>query len=262
MKYLKLFNEELNPQTYRSAASKLKKLGHTKRSNDLERHAKDVESQEVLDRWINNIDTFKEYGVFKFDFHNATDVIDANTKKVNSKLGTKIMDSVEFYLDISFSDDVFDCLLAEGKEGGAQFSGSIPFFVGGVPINVDEDEKCEKFPCADFSNGFYWIATLNINFDVRDAINFTSITIDEYDRGQTGYPVIRDRKTANNLKNLLYNIFAEKIDYPSGYTDITNMYDKIEHAAANFDLISEYNFSMERVAQFIKSVPVNQLYKE
>lgn len=42
MKFIKKFNEELNPSTYRSAARKLKKLGHEKRSDRIEKWTEEV----------------------------------------------------------------------------------------------------------------------------------------------------------------------------------------------------------------------------
>ena len=75
MKYLKKFNEELRPQTYKSAARKLNKIvkekpalakaiGAEKRAKDLEEYAKKVEDLSHIDQWKKNIDQFSKYGEF------------------------------------------------------------------------------------------------------------------------------------------------------------------------------------------------------
>ena len=50
MRHLKRFNEELKGSTFRSAATKLKQLGHIRRSQEIESYAKGVEEREEKQR--------------------------------------------------------------------------------------------------------------------------------------------------------------------------------------------------------------------
>ena len=70
MKYLKKFNEELRPQTYRSAARKLDKLGHTDRAQALKDWALETEKKEEMIKWKDSIQDYAQFGTFKMAIKN------------------------------------------------------------------------------------------------------------------------------------------------------------------------------------------------
>jgi hypothetical protein len=67
MRYLKRFDEELKTQTYKSAAAGLKKLGHTKRADDLNAWADTTKEKEEARKLKEMIDLYSKHGVFKVD---------------------------------------------------------------------------------------------------------------------------------------------------------------------------------------------------
>lgn len=268
MKHILKFNEELSSSTYRKVANLLATLGHTKRAEKITTHAKDVELIEKNKKWKDNIEEYKQYGKFTFDlFEERTGggIDKRSGVKIPLKLSNLLMTG-DFYLDLNWSaDSFFESVTYDRSKNKNNFKGIFEFTFAGIPVNDKTKLLCEKnLPDPEFSNGSFWLGFLGIRFVVTDSVKFTDIYIDEYDENISGIPKISDRKTAINLKNLLYNIFSEKIDYPSGYTDIVNMYDKIEHDlnAPEIDLISEYGFNMSQLADFVKSFPVNKLYSE
>lgn len=67
MRYLKRFDEELNPQTYKNAAAGLNKLGHTKRANDLNVWAEVSKENEANKKMAAMVDMYSKHGVFRID---------------------------------------------------------------------------------------------------------------------------------------------------------------------------------------------------
>jgi hypothetical protein len=59
------------------------------------------------------------------------------------------------------------------------------------------------------------------------------------------------------------NCFDSKFDYPSGYRDITNIYDKIEHSVIQaLDMSINYGIDMDRIREDIQKLPVINFYKQ
>ena len=71
MKYLRKFNEELKPQTYRSAARKLTKLGHTDRAKALTDWSNEVESKEEMQKWRDQLQDYSNFGTFNINIRNT-----------------------------------------------------------------------------------------------------------------------------------------------------------------------------------------------
>ena len=102
MKHLKKFNEELKPSTYLSASRKLKKLGHERRSKELEIWGKEAENKVSMEKWENNIKTFSPYGkatikfmskkseIFRGDFY-LIFTFDSESKKFLDEKDWKLM---------------------------------------------------------------------------------------------------------------------------------------------------------------------------
>jgi hypothetical protein len=72
MRYLKRFDEELNTQTYKSAAAGLNKLGHVKRADDLNAWADVAKEKEEARKQKELVDLYSKHGVFKIDLSGVT----------------------------------------------------------------------------------------------------------------------------------------------------------------------------------------------
>ena len=275
MKYLKKFNEKLSSGVYSRASRKLTKLGHTKRANALKDYSKIVSNRESLIKWEENIAAFSKYGKVKLKLTKSNDK--EGDFFMDEKLSTKGEKDVfalpeiseYFYLQIipdidsmidSYSDEI-------GTDNFTEFN--IQFSVGAIPVDKESLDKVLSFfdqnsLKGEFDNGFIWAFFVSINFEIESGkMKFKELDIHTYDSSQTGNISIADRPSANRLKTMLKSMFTEKSDYPSGYTDITDAYEKMEKAIIqDLSMYSDYGLTMEKIHGLINSVNVNTLFKD
>jgi hypothetical protein len=247
MKYLRKFNEELRPQTYRNAARKLKKLGHDDRAKELEDWSGVKERELELEKWKQNIDEFSKFGKFKINL-------------VNPKTGKKLTE--EFYISLhidrySFGDSL-DGMIEDGE-------GEFWIAIGIIPTTKEVLDKCvEMVPDPDMGNGFIWAMSISLDFVIEnDTIRMTKYRLHNYDESISGDVSFADRPSANRFKNLLKDMFSDpNFNYPSGYTDFQYFYEMVYYIfGAQFGLSSEYGFSSEMITDFIKTISPNEMYK-
>jgi hypothetical protein len=72
MKYLNRYNEELKSSTYKSAADKFTKLGHTKRAAQLMQHHEKSLLREEIETWKKQVETYSKYGTIKVVIENKS----------------------------------------------------------------------------------------------------------------------------------------------------------------------------------------------
>jgi hypothetical protein len=268
MKYLKRFNEELRPQVYRSAArgilqSKLSPTGPgelTKiirspekpksvsdeawqRVTKLRSHADEMEKKQQLIKWKDTLQDYLPFGTSKLKITNPEN----NEELVG-----------DFALYINFDELAFeDSYEYERQNVDGKIKSSIPFFVGIIPTSEDLIEECEEvIPEPEFDNGFYWGMCVAIHFEIDgDNLTFTGLDVDDYDSGMTGEVSFADKPSARKFLLLLKNMFSNPgLNYPSGYSDETNAYKKLEQVILIRQSFSaDYGFSLEQVADFIQA---------
>jgi hypothetical protein len=251
MKYLKRFNEELTPRVYMSAAKKLSAIGHNDRANALKDWAGETEKREEIIKWKDRLQDYGLFGTYKMN------IVNPETKE---KL------TADFYLDLSFDELAFEDTFESAKGEGSDVEDvGIPFFIGLIPTSEDTLRKCEEImPCAEFGNGMYWGMILSLDFDVKgNQVKFKSFVLDDYDEGLSGNVSFADRVSAGKFKTLLKNIFTNpELNYPSGYTDVEYMYQKLEQVIlVQQGFSSDYGFELKNVADFINTQSPNTMYK-
>ena len=227
MKYLKKFNEELSPMTYKRAAAEILSKNKNnpalkKRHKALIDHGEDIRYKSSLIEWKNKIENFSKYGLINVISECESDTIQEN-----------------FYFDLCFEKE---CMI--DSHTGTEKEIDFPFFIGLIPSNQDVLDKClEIFPEPDFSNGFFWGFCLNIELKVvGDEYIFNGVTLDPYDEGLTGNTYLSNRRSALNLKNALVEVFSKK--YPSDYKNheytkqaIEETIDKLNISYESLDVI-------------------------
>jgi hypothetical protein len=252
MKYLKRFNEELRPRTYLSAAKKLTDIGHTDRAKALEDWAQETEKREEITKWKDNLQDYALFGTYKINI-------------VNPETGEKFTD--DFYLDINFDEMAFEDNFEYEKEQNPDEIKdiSIFFFIGLIPTSEETLRKCmEIMPEPEFGNGMFWGMSCGIDFDViKNEVKLNKFVLDDYDDNLSGNVSFADRSSANKFKTLLKNIFTNpELNYPSGYTDVEYMYQKLEQVIlVRQGFSSEYGFDLKQVADFINTQSPNTMYK-
>ena len=249
MKYLKKFNEELRPQTYRSAATKLLKQSpfNKERADNLRDWADKREMVEDSVKWEKMKQQCSKFGTYNLQIGNNAD-------------GTEFVGSFHPY--ITFERDGFLDEYEYNKEQGADFDMPLSLFLGSIPADQETLEKCiETMPDPDFGNGFFWTNNIGIQLYFESgSVKINDVKIDEYDDSLTGSVSITDRKSAQTLKTLLVKMFSEpNLGYPSGYNDFDSFYEMFEaKVLAEAGLSSDFGFSMEAIADFLKAVSANK----
>lgn len=249
MKYLKKFNEELKPQTYRSAAAKLLKQSpfNKERADDLRDWADKREMVEDSAKWEKMKQECSKFGTYNLQIGNNAD-------------GTEFVG--RFHPYITFDRDGFLDEYEYNKEKGADFDMQLGLFLGSIPADQETLEKCiETMPDPDFNNGFFWTNNISILIYFENgSTKIHDIMIDEYDDSLTGSVSVTDRNSAQTLKTLLAKMFSDPgLGYPSGYNDFDSFYEMFEaKVLAEAGLSSDYGFSMEAIADFLKGVSANK----
>jgi hypothetical protein len=258
MRYLKKFNEELKPQTYKSAARKLKKIlkekpalgkaiGAEERANKLELYSKEVQEKQDIENWKKEVEEFSKYGEFNIEMSTS------ETPSIKPKV-------YSFYLDIVTEiEQMIDSWDDEDPDNRELTFG---FCAGLIPKTIEDREEIKMNFNSDFWNGHTWGFWIYPTYTILNSeVTFKGLTIYNYDSSPNHQ--IADRKTAVALKRLLVNIFDPIFDYPSGHKDITNMYDKIERdVIQGLEISATYGIDMGRIQEDIKKLPIMDFYIE
>lgn len=258
MKYLQKFNEELKSSVFKSAARKLRKISKDQpvlakaikaedRASNLEEYSKRVENRENLQKWKKNVEDFSKHGEFNIE------VSRPGTPSIRPKIFT-------FYLDlVSDVESLIDSWEDEDQDNREITFG---FCAGFIPKSEEDIQEFLQNFNNEFYNGFFWGMWIYITYRVlQSEVSFKGIYIGDYDMSPKFQ--IADRKTAVSLKRLLTNIFDPTFEYPSGYTDITNMYDKIERSTIqDLEIGINFNIDMQRIKNDIQSLPIMDFYKK
>ena len=252
MKYLKKFNEELRPRTYMSAAKKLTAMGHTDRAEELKAWAEESEKREEVQKWKDRLQDYALFGTYKINI-------------VNPETEEKF--TGDFYLDVNFDELAFEDNFEYEKEKDPNNIKDVSmfFFIGLIPTSEETLRKCmEIMPEPEFGNGMFWGMSCGLEFEVqKDQVKFKSFSLDDYDDNLSGNVSFADRSSANKFKTLLKNIFTNpELNYPSGYTDVEYMYQKLEQVICiQQSFSSDYGFELKDVADFINQQSPNTMYK-
>jgi len=260
MRYLKRFNEELKPQTYKNAAVGLNKLGHTKRATDLNDWSEVSRQKEIDRKFKEMVDLYSKHGVFKM-------VID---QKV-----------FNFYLFFEF-DSNSNAENWQDWEKNRRFEGDNLWMVLDVCL-IPADEECLKFSLNNldyYKASTYYAGTIGIK--LSDAVGFEKEGTENdedlpYDSGQWELDLSHrgnvfyvegneisikfvNRLEANKFRKLIIDVFegnvemGETSDWPGGVKE------KIIDFYCNKKGVSIEEF--ENMVDSLKRITVNSLYKD
>jgi len=268
MRYLKKFNEELKPSTYRSAADSLQRMGHKKRASNIRDWSDTIEKMESHQYRINLWEGIKRKNLIKsissigeFDIEINIGNYDSTTQNYDTK---KIG---QFYLYLSLVKDILYTQLYGWRYFGECW---LPLDLGIVPANPESEEilKISK------DTGDNWeMISLNLTipysevtdnqlyeFGIKKPINIDDLEDQMFPSGKLRFlrsvPPFIDRKNAIKFKKALIDIFEGNVDYGSTPENPDGLKDEI---------MDELNtLTMENILRFIdsiKKINVNDLYK-
>jgi hypothetical protein len=249
MKFIRRFNEELKTSTYNSAADKLKKLGHEKRSKALTDWAKSQVDKSSMRRWEELKSKWSGFGKATYKF---------------MKSSKEVMRG-DFYLGLTFDDYQHLDSISYMKEERRDKSFNINFAVCLIPVDIDTLNKCKSSLPDKYFDGWYWGNWISLNYSVIDeSSKFKGISISPYDEELTLDLEIVDKPSARTLKKHLMACFDESQDYPSDIIDGQKfMYDLIfETICQKLDMTAEYNLTMESMLDDVKGYSHNYFFKD
>lgn len=234
MKYLKKFNEELEYSTYQSAARKLKKIGHVKRADAIQKHS-------INSNWKKLKDEFQEWGSSKLYF---------NKRSVGDD------HSGDFYIALDFMDDPTAESIIDAKEGKNQLH--LYFYMNIIPVDEKTIGICNSNLTDPDFNGSYQGPFPSIKYDIiNGGLKFKGIYLD---MAENIWKL--SRRAAMIFKKQLLSCFEEGGHYSSGIPNFSTMHDRIRDSINREDFTLEFNYTMEDIYNDIKNYPINYLYKE
>jgi hypothetical protein len=253
MRHLKRFNEELDPRTYRRAAKKIRTIVkdkplYAKRrwggnaevlADELDKHSKNVELVDQMAKWEKKVQEMSKFGEFEITLSNEDE---------NEFTGTFYLEVVPTLEDLTeFWHDY------EPENRDIVF----PFGVGLIPKNREDIQVIKDLFDLDFYNSFFWGFWIYVKYKVEDSsLKFEGISMYSYEPEL--FDVIINRKSANSLKRLIVSLFDPSTPYPSGYTDITDFYEKVEvEIIQGLETSADYGLDMERIKNDLQKLPSN-----
>ena len=274
MKHLKSINE-LKSSTYRNAATKLKQMGHIRRSGELEEWTKEVENKERDARELANFNSFKHDVPFKINLVKTK--WDSSTKTRNNE----IMMTGNFYLKPSFDDswaqDQYNDNINE--DGTCSYAYHMPFEIGIMAADDDTKEHfrmIEKHLSDEVYEGVYWNQRLYYKIINEGAKEITPTGDYSWECRENDEIMFENRAEALRFKKMFVdavhgrNTFGNSKWVPSMHEQLkkffmgdwlqrynrdTKSYDKVE---------SSETFNEEAFKRFLDStnrMSINQLYR-
>jgi hypothetical protein len=260
MKYLKKFNEELSPATYRKAAKSLTSLGHAKRAADINAWADLSKEREDARKEKAIIDLYSKHGVFKID------------------IGTKV--SGNFYLWLVF-DESSNLENWEYWEEDGRFDGMSLWMIMDICLYPADEETLEKCKDIDFYPGRPYYAS-NFQIKMSDAVGVErgGTERDEdlpYESGQwelalTGkgnvsyiegneYNInFANRIEANKFRKLVMDVFEGSIEMGATSQNPGGVKERIMDFYCNKKGVTIEEF--DNVVDSLRRISVNNLYKD
>jgi len=253
MKYLKIYNEELKSSTYKSAADKLKQMGHIKRPEELMNWHEVTRKREDEVKKSEALNDCKQMGIYQLSLSYR-------------KGGESFSYKGDFYINLYFSNDNLYEQYPEWQEGGGTLW--IDFGFGVIPVDEEGKKFCSEVVEPIIGLGgdklTYWLGSfwLNISRGIdpdQEQLTFKP-TGQGYFEEYEGSWGLSNRASAMKFKDTLYKIFKGDIiiretpQKPNGVKEqiIDELCNEREHG------IEEY----EDIMNSIKNINLNKLYKE
>ena len=274
MKHLKTINE-LKSSTYKSAATKLKQMGHIRRSGELEEWTKEVENKERDARELANFNSFKHDVPFKINLVKAKWDSATKTRKHD------IMVTGNFYLkpsfDFSWAQDQYNDNADEN--GTVEYTYYMPFEIG---IMAADEETKEKFRLIEENlsdevyEGVYWLQRLYYKIINEGAKEITPTGDYSWECRESDEIMFENRAEALRFKKMFVdavhgrNTFGNSKWVPSMHEQLKKFFlgdwlQRYNRDTKSYDKVDRQEvFNEEAFQRFLDStnkMSINQLYR-
>lgn len=253
MKYLKKYNEELLPSTYRSASTKLRTIGHGRRSAEMEAYAKELEEKERLRK-----NEIRRQGMISVDPFHLIFLRGSYGNPPNEKVLCEGL----FYIEPSFDWSWFQDMYADWENDNCSYTLSLPFEFGTMPADEETQQKFDAAPKSeDAYEGVHYGTRMWLNI-INENEREVSVSGKYSWEGRDGdYFVFGSRQEAIRFKKCLADAVEGKTQWgksewaPEGIQSNFNGYfkNKPESYFTKDD--------MPKLAESIRRMSLNQIYR-
>lgn len=263
MKYIKRFNEELSPWTYRKAATNLVKKGsyHSK-----ERAPKMLDYADLLE-WKENKKRSQDFGVIRLELGTGINEFEAKNFNIEEKpnyvgefhpyisIGIDMLndhlDYTNTYEDTFFLN-IFVNAVVTTEEGLNEMNKSISNF----------NKKFHNDRSTYREGGKVFMAYVDIKITLKDgSFEIAPLNFYENDDTQCGKIQILDRRSSGIIRNALIKEFDADDEYTIQFDGdkhtFTGPREAIDAMFARYGISSEYGISYDDIYDVIKSTPAN-----
>lgn len=289
MKHLKKYNEELKDWTYKQAAEKLKKLGHERRSKELEDWREIRKQQEQEKREKSRLERLSKFPSFQMEVR--LDSWNPNTRSTTK--GTESVVKGNFYVDIDCAFDMIDDHIYWWLE--SKMNDRLSFMLDMGIIPADEEAKKSLNDAQDRLSEEIWDNALWGSYLLiyltekgKDLNDSTKIEV-ELESRENNTIIFSTRRDALKFKRLLVAHFEGKNNFGGGstwapdgpapklkelfkgqekyYTDIENIEDRegITWIKDKYNIPEDSPIKAEhyqKLVDAIKRMSVNDLYRD
>ena len=274
MKYIKKFNEELNPNTYIKASKALKDLKHNKRADKLEKHAKIMSQLNNLNDLVKDLKKYEPYGIFDAGSEQGSKLKEKFAIKMwydDWSLKESLEDYEKKYIDyfwVRVSIGLLPVLEEGDEEHIRDYYSEISSDL--YDSHVDKLSEMEDTTigrvCKYFDQSDFWDLFSGPSIYVKMTIEDNKIVVKGIDVDEDSENVlsILGRKSGMQFKNLLVKLFSsENFDFPTD-NDLQhskNLQQLIKHElCVKTGFSSKYQFAFGDIGDFIKKESINKFY--
>lgn len=274
MKHLKRFNEELKGSTFRSAADKLKKMGHIRRSQEIESHAIEVEEREERQRIEQRTQQLKEQAPFQLQYYKSR--YNSSTRSHDNNLLCEGL----FYIEPSFDNGWFSDSVSDYENDSRQYGLFMFFDFGTTPADVETEHKWKEIESQlseEAYDGMYYGTRMGVNIIPEGHATPTSNGRCFWESRDNDMFIFANRSEAMRFKKLLIEAIEGKINWGKNKWNekgIISCFDRYFINDENYRKVkidrgeepSEPVFTKEDMPKLISTIrtglSVNQLYRQ
>jgi hypothetical protein len=261
MKYLKRFNEELKPETYRNAAKLLDTWGHKGRAYKLKDWSDQVELRNELEKHRQNINSLYKHEPFEIEIYRST----WDSAKKASYFRDEVVYVGNFYMAFTLSDWWSQDMIRDWIYDGKKYNFNIPIEV--ILFPVEEELKKFNDSAELFTTDIYDNSILTSRIWVTIVKPGESSITDDggcyIEACENDNIFFKNRSEATRFKNMFISGLMGQNNLGKSKWNSKNLNEQLKKLISEFkeDEISKSDDDIDKIVKNAKRLSVNRLYR-
>jgi hypothetical protein len=257
MKYLKRFNEELKPETYRNAAKLLDIWGHKGRASKL----KDWSDQVELEKYRQDINSLYKHEPFEIEIYRST----YDPGKKASYFRDEVMYVGNFYMSFTIANWFVEDIIRDWIYDEKKYNFNIPIEIVLFPVEEELkkfNDSVELFTTDIYNNSILtsriWI---NIVKPGESSISDDGgCYIEAYENDNIFF---KNRSEATRFKNMFISGLMGQNNLGKSKWSSKNLNEQLKKLIGEFieNEISKSDDDIDKIVKNAKRLSVNRLYR-